>query len=265
MIDDDAREVRLRAHADEPRLGILQISRPPLNAFSQGMWDQFAEVTETLSRHPRFRAVVITGGPENFAAGADVKDMLRLDAQEFHARNLILQHAFHTLAQAPQISIAAVNGYALGGGCELALAADFRIAGQSTVFGLPEVTLGIMPGSGGTQRLGRLIGISRAKDLILTGRFVRSADALRFGLVDRVVSDDQVFELAVEQAMTFARGPYSLRLAKRAIDESYDLPIDDGLRREADLITESFASEDGQHGLRSFVEHGPRKATFLGR
>jgi len=162
-------------------------------------------------------------------------------------------------------TVAAITGYALGGGCELALAADFRIAGRSAVLGLPEITLGIMPGSGGTQRLPRVVGPARAKDLILSGRLVRSEEALQIGLGDKVVEDADVLDTAIEQALSYARGPLALRYAKQAIDTGCDLPVEEGLRLEADLITSCFASEDGRHGLRSFVDDGPRKATFHGR
>ena len=177
----------------------------------------------------------------------------------------MLQRAFHALATAPQVTIAAVNGYALGGGWELALAADFRFAGRSAVFGLPEVTLGIMPGSGGTQRLPRVVGPARAKDLILTGRTVGTDEAQAIGLADRVLDDADVLDAAIAAGLGYARGPLALRYAKRALDAAGSLPVEDGLALEADMITRCFASEDGQRGLRSFVEDGPRKALFHGR
>src|SRR5208282_3874601 len=171
---DDAGPVRLEPHPADSRLGIPRVERPPVNAFDQRMWDQFDRLAASLHGPTLYRAVVITGGPRHFAAGADVTELTGLEAGQFDARNRVLQRAFHALATAPQVTIAAVNGYALGGGCELALAADFRFAGRSAVFGLPEITLGIMPGSGGTQRLPRVIGPARAKELILSGRQVRA-------------------------------------------------------------------------------------------
>ncbi|GLY38889.1 enoyl-CoA hydratase [Amycolatopsis sp. NBRC 101858] len=254
--------VTLTPHAGEERLAVLRIDRPPVNALSQAMWDALLAVGEQLHENGSpYRAVVITGG-RHFAAGADVKEMLPLTPAEFGARNRVLQRAFHLVATAPQVTVAAITGYALGGGCELALAADFRVAGAGAVLGLPEITLGIMPGSGGTQRLGRIVGHARAKDLILSGRQVRAHEALEIGLVHHVTEDETVFTEAVERALTYARGPIALRHAKQALDA--DLPIDAGLALEADLITACFASEDGQHGLRSFVENGPGKATFRG-
>lgn len=257
--------VRLEAHPADERLAFLRIERPPVNALDQAMWDLFADVAAELHASPVYRAVVITGGARHFAAGADVKELADLTPERFHERNQVLQQAFHAISTAPQVTIAAINGYALGGGCELALAADFRIAGQGAVLGLPEITLGIMPGSGGTQRLARAVGHPRAKDLILSGRLVPADEALRIGLVDRVVDDAEVLDVAVEQGLTYARGPLALTYAKQAIDAGATLPIEAGLALEADLITKCFASEDARHGLRSFIEKGPRQAKFHGR
>jgi enoyl-CoA hydratase/carnithine racemase len=214
--------IRLEPHPADGRLALLRLDRPPLNAFDQRMWDLFADVTAHLHGDTLYRAVVITGGPRHFAAGADV-------------------------------------------GCELALAADFRFAGRSAVFGLPEITLGIIPGSGGTQRLPRIVGPGRAKEMILSGRTVAADEALAIGLVDQVLDDTVLLDTAVEAGLRYARGPLALRHAKRAVDAALDRPVEDGLALEADLITRCFGSEDGQRGLRSFVDQGPRKATFLGR
>ena len=261
--DPKPARVWLDAHPDDERLALLHIERPPVNALDQPMWDLFADVAAELHASTTYRAVVITGGDRHFAAGADVKELLDLTADEFHERNQVLQQAFHALSTAPQVTIAAINGYALGGGCELALAADFRIAGRGAVLGLPEITLGIMPGSGGTQRLARVVGHPRAKDLILSGRLVPADEALGMGLVDRVVDDADVLDVAVEQGLAYARGPLALTYAKQAIDASAAVPIEAGLALEADLITKCFASEDARHGLRSFVEKS--QATFHGR
>lgn len=257
--------VRLEPHPEDERLALLRVDRPPVNAFDQGMWDLLDEAAASLHGPTAYRAVVITGGGRHFAAGADVKGLLDLTPEQFGARNRVLQRAFHALATAPQVTIAAVRGYALGGGCELALAADFRLAGRSATFGLPEITLGIMPGSGGTQRLPRVIGPARAKSMILSGRTVGADEALAIGLVDRVVEDAEVLDAAIADGLAYARGPLALRYAKQAVDAAADLPAEAGLALEADLITRCFASEDGQRGLRSFVTDGPRKATFFGR
>lgn len=264
--DPSAQTVRLEAHPADERLGILRLDRPPVNALDQDMWDSLAAVADELHTHAIFRAVVITGGPRHFAAGADITEMLPLSSTEFDRRNRVLQSAFHAVSTAPQITVAAVNGYALGGGCELALGADFRIASPGAVLGLPEVTLGIMPGSGGTQRLAHIVGLARAKDMILSGRQVHADEALSMGLVDHVSDAEDAYEDAVNRALAFARGPLALSYAKRALNASVHLPIDEGLALEADLITSCFASQDGQLGLRTFVEQGPRAtATFTGR
>lgn len=258
--------VRLEPHHADERLAILRVDRPPVNAFDQAMWDLLAAAAASLHDSATgYRAVVVTGGPRHFAAGADVKAMLGMPAEQFGSRNRVLQQAFHALATAPQVTIAAVSGYALGGGCELALAADFRFAGRGAVFGLPEITLGIMPGSGGTQRLPRIVGPARAKDLILSGRTLTADEALAIGLVDRVVEDADVLDAAITSGLGYARGPAALRYAKQAVDAAADLPVEAGLAIEADLIARCYATEDAQHGLRSFVENGPRKATFHGR
>ena len=246
--------VWLEPHPADDRLAVLRIDRPPVNALDQGRWDLLHTATAALHDGSPFRAVVITGGPKHFSAGADVKELVGLAPEEFDRRNRVLQGALHALATAPQITVAAVNGYALGGGCELALAADFRIAGRGALLGLPEVTLGLMPGSGGTQRLAHIVGLARAKDLVLSGRRIGADEALRIGLVDRVVDDGAVFDRAVEQALSYARGPLALAHAKRALDASVHLPIEAGLALEADAIAACFASEDGQRGLRTFVE-----------
>jgi enoyl-CoA hydratase/carnithine racemase len=265
MTQEPVGAVRLEPHPDDERLAVLRLDRPPVNALDQDMWDSLADVAAELHGHPTYRAVVITGGPRHFAAGADIDQMLPLSPTDFDRRNRVLQGAFHGLATAPQIVVAAVNGYALGGGCELALAADFRIAGARAILGLPEVTLGIMPGSGGTQRLSHVVGLARAKDMILTGRQVPAVEALAMGLVDQVTESDDAYGAAVERALAFARGPLALTHAKRAVDASVNLPISDGLALEADLITSCFTSEDGQLGLRTFVEQGPRAVpTFTG-
>jgi len=257
--------VRLDPHPDDPRLAVLRLDRPPVNELTQVMWDELEAVARSLHVGSPYRAVVINGGEKHFAAGADIKEMLSLDAADFDRRNRVLQGAFHAIATAPQITIAAVNGYALGGGCELALAADFRVAGRSAALGLPEITLGIMPGSGGTQRLAHTVGLARAKDLILSGRRVTAEESERIGLVDRVVEDTEVFDRAVELGLAYAQGPAALTWAKRAIDASVDLPIEAGLALEAESIAACFTSEDAQTGLRSFAENGPGKVTFRGR
>jgi enoyl-CoA hydratase/carnithine racemase len=164
------------------------------------------------------------------------------------------------------VTIAAVSGVALGGGCELALACDLRIASTRAKFGQPEILLGIIPGGGGTQRLPRLIGPARAKDMILTGRTVDADEALRIGLVDEVVEPDALFDRAIERAAALAKGPLVAHgLAKRAIDRGLDITLGGGLDLEQQLFVEVFRTDDAQAGVSSFLEHGPGQAKFRGR
>jgi enoyl-CoA hydratase/carnithine racemase len=200
-----------------------------------------------------------------FAAGADIKAMADQTYQSFAAVAAGLQEAFRALAQLPQVVVAAVNGAALGGGCELALTADFRVAGRSATLGQPEIRLGIIPGAGGTQRLPRLVGTQIARDLIYSGRTVQADEALAIGLVDRVVDDDAVYDEALALARRYATAPFALRLAKQAIDEGVDLPLDAALRLETTLFTACFATDDQTVGMRSFLDHGPGRAEFSGR
>jgi enoyl-CoA hydratase/carnithine racemase len=257
--------VRLAPHPLDERLGVLTIDRPPVNALSQPMWDRLAAVAEELHEDSPYRALVIAGAGEHFSVGADVKELVGLDVEAFDRRNRVLQGAFHAIACAPQITVAALHGHVLGGGCELALAADFRVAGYGAKLGLPEITLGIMPGSGGTQRLAHVVGPQEARRLLLTGKTLSASEALRIGLVDQVVADDRVVEQAVDRALRFSRGPLALRQVKRALQASIDLPIEEGLALEADLITSCFASEDGRRGLRGFATKTLGSVRFRGR
>ena len=176
-----------------------------------------------------------------------------------------ISQAFTDIAELPQVTIAAVNGYALGGGCELAICTDFRVAGDDAVFGQPEVLLGIIPGAGGTKRLPRLVGVSKAKEMMYTGRRVKADEALRIGLADEVCPAEQAFDRALELAAKYAQGPAALRSIKKAVDEGYDLPMDEALRLEAKEFQASFKTEDASIGVASFLEKGPGKAKFTGR
>ena len=170
------------------------------------------------------------------------------------------------MARIPKPVIAAITGYALGGGYELALCADFRVMGASAKLGQPEILLGVIPGAGGTQRLARLVGPAKAKDLIFTGRHVGAEEALEIGMADAVVPDDEVYSTAIAMARKFAAGPpLALAAAKQAIDEGLDLPIDEGLALESRLFAELFGTEDQKTGMSSFLENGPGKAVFTGR
>ncbi len=250
----------------EDGVGTIRLDRPPMNALSSQVQQEIREAAHDATMRADVRAVIVYGGPKVFAAGADVKEMADWSYQEMVGRSAALQSAFTSVARIPKPTIAAVTGYALGGGCELAMCCDMRIAGDNAKLGQPEILLGIIPGAGGTQRLPRLVGPARAKELIFTGRFVGAEEALHIGLIDRMVAPDDVYTEAVALARTFATGPaYALRAAKEAIDRGLEADLDTGLEIERVQFSALFATEDRAVGMASFIEHGPGKATFVGR
>ena len=219
-----------------------------------------------MSADPAVHAVVLYGGEKVFAAGADVKEMATMSYAAMVERSGALQSSFTAVARIPKPVVAAVTGYALGGGCELALCADFRVAGDNAKLGQPEILLGVIPGAGGTQRLPRLVGPARAKEIIFSGRFVAADEALRIGLVDRVVPADEVYAAARAMAAQFVGGPaLALRAAKEAVDRGIETDLDSGLELERLQFAGLFATEDRRTGMESFVADGPGKATFQGR
>ena len=247
-------------------VGTIRLDRPPMNALDVATQDRLKELAEEATARPDVRAVVLYGGEKVFAAGADIKEMQHMSYTDMVEHSGSLQAFTRTLSRIPKPVIAAVTGYALGGGYELALCADFRVLGASAKIGQPEILLGIIPGAGGTQRLSRLVGPAKAKDLIFTGRHVGAEEALEIGLADAVVPDDEVYSTAVAMARKFAAGPpLAMAAAKRAIDEGLDLPIAEGLALESRLFAELFGSEDQKTGMSSFLENGPGKAVFRGR
>jgi enoyl-CoA hydratase/carnithine racemase len=212
------------------------------------------------------RAVVVYGGPRVFAAGADVTEMADWSYTDMVDRSRALQDAFTAVARIPKPTVAAITGFALGGGCELALCCDMRVAGDNAKLGQPEIKLGIIPGAGGTQRLARLIGPAKAKDLIFTGRFVGAQEAREIGLVDRVVAPDDVYDAALSWAAQLAEGPsYALRAAKEAIDAGLETDLTTGLEIERAQFAGLFATQDRTTGMRSFIDEGPGAARFEGR
>ena len=244
-------------------VGTIRLDRPPMNALDIATQDRLREVAEEATRRDDVRAVVVWGGEKVFAAGADIKEMQRMDYQAMAVRARDLQESFTAVARIPKPVVAAVTGYALGGGCELALCADIRIAAENAKLGQPEILLGLIPGAGGTQRLARLVGPSKAKDLIFTGRMVTAAEALRIGLVDEVVPAEEVYEKALAWARRLAAGPaLALRAAKEAVDGGLETDLETGLAIERGLFAGLFATEDRETGMRSFVEEGPGKAKF---
>jgi enoyl-CoA hydratase/carnithine racemase len=247
-------------------IGEIVLRRPPMNALSAQMQDELADVAGEVADRRDVRAVVVTGGPRIFCAGADVDEMAQWSTTDMIDRSRALQEALSSVARLPQPTVAAVSGFALGGGLELALCCDARVVGDNAKLGLPEIRLGIIPGAGGTQRLPRLVGPARAKDLIFTGRFVDADEAQTIGLVDRVVPPDHVDAVARDWAAQFVDGPaYALRAAKECVDTALVTDLDAGLAVERAHFAGLFATTDRSIGMTSFVADGPGAARFEGR
>ncbi|HEU5002063.1 MAG TPA: enoyl-CoA hydratase/isomerase family protein [Actinomycetota bacterium] len=245
-------------------VAVVHLRRPPLNVLCRAMVVELAATAAALARDGEVRAVVLWGG-RHFSAGADVEEFAAMTVAEVHAYGTDLDAAFRGLAGLPQVTIAAVNGYALGGGCELALTADLRLAGDRATFGLPEIQLGLIPGAGGTQRLPGLVGAGRAKELIFTGRHVKADEALAIGLANAVFPAGELLDQALGAATRYADGPtIALRAAKQAIDAATGATTA-GLDLERSLFSMLFGTEDWHRGATSFTQQGPGKATFVGR
>jgi len=248
------------------RVGTIRLDRPKMNALDTAMQEEIRAAADEAADRDDVRAVIVYGGERVFAAGADIKQMADMSYTDMIDRSGALQSSLGAVAAIPKPVVAAITGYALGGGLELALCADVRFCADDAKVGQPEMLLGIIPGAGGTQRLSRLVGPSKAKDIVFTGRFVEAEEALRIGLVDRVLPGDQVLAAAKTWAGQFAAGPaYALRAAKQAIDRGLEVDLDTGLEIERLAFAGLFATEDRGTGMRSFVEHGPGKAQFEGR
>lgn len=247
-------------------VGTIRLDRPPMNALSRQMQEEIRAAAGEAGAREDVRAVVVYGGEKVFAAGADVKEMAVMSAADMAAQATALSSSLGAVAGIAKPTVAALTGFALGGGYELALCCDRRIAGDNVKVGQPEMLLGVIPGAGGTQRLARLIGPTRAKDLIYTGRFVPADEALAIGMVDEVVAPDEVYGAARRWAAQFVSGPArALAAAKIAIDSGLDVDLTSGLRLETQLFAALFATDDRTAGMRSFLDHGPGKATFTGR
>ncbi len=267
MVGNDGNEmvpaVLVTLQRRDDGVAIVTLDNPKVNALSRELLAQLHDIALQLCEDPP-GAVVVTGGDRIFAAGADISQFggaaqAALITEDFH-------RALDAVADIPRMVIAAVSGYALGGGCELALACDYRIVSERAVFGQPEILLGIIPGGGGTQRLARVVGASRAKELCLTGRQVKADEALRIGLADELVSPEQLMERALSMAAELAGGAsVAQALAKQAIDQGLSMPLADGLLLERRLFTEVFHSDDSRIGVASFLADGPGKARFTGR
>jgi enoyl-CoA hydratase/carnithine racemase len=247
-------------------IGTIRLDRPPMNALNRQVQEEIRAAAREATVNSDVRAVIVYGGEKVFAAGADIKEMAAMSVVEMTDIAAELQSALGSLSTIPKPVVAAVTGYALGGGLEVALGADRRIAGDNAKLGVPEVLLGVIPGGGGTQRLARLIGPSRAKDMVFTGRFVGAEEALRIGLVDEVVAPDEVYNAARAWAGQFTTGASrALAAAKASIDQGLDVDLTNGLRVEAQQFAALFATEDRTVGMESFIANGPGKAAFTGR
>ena len=247
-------------------VGTLRLDRPKMNALNVQVQEEIRAAAAEAGERDDVKAVVLYGGERVFAAGADIKEMADMSYTDMVRRSGALQSAFTAVARIPKPVIAAVTGYALGGGCELALCADLRYAADDAVLGQPEILLGVIPGAGGTQRLTRLVGASKAKDIVFTGRFVPADEALAIGLVDKVFPAEQVYDEALAWARQFEHAAsYAVRAAKESIDRGLETDLETGLELERQQFAGLFATEDRDIGMRSFVENGPGKARFVGR
>jgi len=250
----------------EPGIHVLTVNRPKvLNALNPETIADIEAGIAAVEADADARALLVTGaGEKAFVAGADIaamRDMTGLEGKAFSAQG---HRAFRRLELLPVPSIAVVNGFALGGGCELAMSCDWILASERAVFGQPEVNLGILPGFGGTQRLARLVGRARAMELITTGRQVKAEEALEIGLVNRVLPPDDLLEAAMEQArLVAAKGPVAVRAAKESVQRGQDLDLENACALEADLFAVCSATEDKREGMTAFLEK--RKAEFRGR
>ena len=247
-------------------IGTIRLDRPPVNALNDQLRDELASAAREAGAADEIRAVILYGGEKVFAAGADITQMAEADYAEMTTRAGQLQATLNLVADLPKPVVAAITGYALGGGLELALAADFRVAGSGARLGQPEILLGVIPGAGGTQRLPRLVGPARAKDIVFTGRMVPAGEAHAIGLVDQVVPDASVYQAARDMVRRYAAGPaLALRAAKQAINHGLDVDLATGLEIERLHFAALFATEDQKAGMRSFLQNGPGKATFTAR
>lgn len=244
-------------------IATIRLDRAPMNPLNAEIQLALADAARECSDRRDIHAVVIYGGEKVFAAGADIKEMRDMNYTMMADWSTKLEAAFAAVAKIGKPTVAAVTGYALGGGCELAMCADFRVAGESAKLGQPEILLGVIPGAGGTQRLTRLVGPAKAKDLVFTGRMVKADEALAIGLVDKVVPDADVYTEAVALASRFVGGPtYAYRAAKEAIDNGLGMPLDAALEYERMQFASLFATRDRWLGMTSFIENGPGKAEF---
>jgi enoyl-CoA hydratase len=234
----------------------IRLQNPPLNLVTVELTRTLDDVLGAIESQAGVRIVVLTGtGERSFCAGSDVKEFESLHGRVGEGKLLLEKAVYRRLANLPMPTIAAIQGDALGGGLELALCCDLRVADERARLGLPEVRLGVMPGSGGTQRLPRIVGMAKAKEMILMGEVITAAEAADIGLVNRVAAAGQTLQVAMEMAERIAsRGPVAVREAKKALDLAGDVPLDEGLARELDASERIFSSDDMLEGARAFFE-----------
>jgi enoyl-CoA hydratase/carnithine racemase len=245
-------------------IGTIRLDRPPMNALNTQVQEELRAAATAAAADVDVRAVIVYGGERVFAAGADIREMAEMSYVDMSARAALLSSALDAVARIPKPVVAAVTGYALGGGCELALACDWRVVGEGAKLGQPEIKLGVIPGAGGTQRLARLVGPARAKELVFSGRMVDAEEALRWGLADRVAPDDEVYSAAVALVRPYIMGPaQALRAAKLAIDDGLALDLPAALAWESQLFAGLFATDDRREGMAAFLDK--RKPGFTGR
>ena len=247
----------------EGGVATIRIDRPPANALARPVSLELSEAAGSVAGDEAVRAVVVWGGERIFAAGADIKAMVGYGPDEIASDVGALEQACRDLEAIPKVTIAAINGVALGGGLEVALSCDVRFVAEDARLGLPEIKLGIIPGSGGTQRLPRLVGLAKARHLILTGRQVDAAEALAIGLVDRLAAPDEVYRVAVDEARAFAAGPLLAYAAAKRAMAAADQPLEEGLRVEREAFVALFATRDQEEGMRAFLDK--REPKFEGR
>ena len=248
------------------KVAIIRLDRPKVNALNGQVGREMLEAANELANRDDIRGVVLWGGERFFAAGADIAEFpIEGDVRDPSAMVDVLNDAIFAIENLPQVTVAAVTGFALGGGCELSMSADFRICGAKAKFGQPEILLGIIPGAGGTQRLTRLVGVTKAKDICYSGRLVDADEALAIGLVSAVHPDDEVLAKAIEMVAVYADAPAALRNAKKSIMDGLHVSLEEAIAIEKREFVASFQTDDAVIGITSFLEHGPGNAKFSGK
>ena len=242
-------------------LATIRLDRPPMNAISVQMQAEVRQAAATISATPAIRAAVVYGGERTFAAGADVKEMADKECPAMVPVSRAMHASFTAIATIPKPVVAAVTGYALGGGCELTICCDLRIASEKARFGQPEITVGVIPGAGGTQRLARLIGMTRAKELIYTGDMIDAATALSYGLVNKVVPvEDLMTEARALAEKLLSRSSVALYYAKKTMNSGFGMSLTSALDSDENFFARCFATEDQKEGMQAFLEK--RKPIF---